>query len=168
MLLFSHCWNYLNIWTPDLKSWPLQWWKSNCLYICYEHNKKHQTAFSIFLPSQRQIEIVHKNQAPMLMGPAQGRSFFSSVLRRRRTETKDWCVVFSDLTGPQSACRAAVTSGSLGPLGTGLQCLFDSWWPVANCGSSACPLQHGDVRERCSINAVRCVWDWCFDLRRVV
>uniref|UniRef100_A0A671ULX0 Diacylglycerol kinase n=1 Tax=Sparus aurata TaxID=8175 RepID=A0A671ULX0_SPAAU len=35
------------------------------------------------------IEIVHKNQAPMLMGPQQGRSFFSSFIRRTRTESKD-------------------------------------------------------------------------------
>ncbi|XP_075937301.1 diacylglycerol kinase beta isoform X4 [Anarhichas minor] len=35
------------------------------------------------------IEIVHKNQAPMLIGPPQCRSFFSSVIRRTRTEGKD-------------------------------------------------------------------------------
>uniref|UniRef100_A0A3Q3VWH1 Diacylglycerol kinase n=1 Tax=Mola mola TaxID=94237 RepID=A0A3Q3VWH1_MOLML len=35
------------------------------------------------------IEIVHKNQAPMLMGPPQGRSFFSSIIRGTRTESKD-------------------------------------------------------------------------------
>ncbi|XP_041649498.1 diacylglycerol kinase beta [Cheilinus undulatus] len=35
------------------------------------------------------IEIVHKNQAPMLIGPPQGRSFFSSIIRRTRTESKD-------------------------------------------------------------------------------
>ncbi|TNN33506.1 Diacylglycerol kinase beta [Liparis tanakae] len=34
------------------------------------------------------IEIVHKNQAPMLIGPPQSRSFFS-VIRRTRTESKD-------------------------------------------------------------------------------
>uniref|UniRef100_A0A674DZR5 Diacylglycerol kinase n=1 Tax=Salmo trutta TaxID=8032 RepID=A0A674DZR5_SALTR len=35
------------------------------------------------------IEIVHKNQAPMLMGPPQGNSFFSSVIRRTCSESKD-------------------------------------------------------------------------------
>ncbi|KAA8591890.1 hypothetical protein FQN60_017264, partial [Etheostoma spectabile] len=35
------------------------------------------------------IEIVHKNQAPMLMGAPQCRSFFSSVIRRTRSESKD-------------------------------------------------------------------------------
>uniref|UniRef100_A0A7N8WNF4 Diacylglycerol kinase n=1 Tax=Mastacembelus armatus TaxID=205130 RepID=A0A7N8WNF4_9TELE len=35
------------------------------------------------------IEIVHKNQAPMLMGPTQGRSFFSSFITRTCAESKD-------------------------------------------------------------------------------
>uniref|UniRef100_A0AAQ4P8I5 Diacylglycerol kinase n=1 Tax=Gasterosteus aculeatus aculeatus TaxID=481459 RepID=A0AAQ4P8I5_GASAC len=35
------------------------------------------------------IEIVHKNQAPMLIGPPQCRSFLSSVIRRTRSESKD-------------------------------------------------------------------------------
>uniref|UniRef100_A0A8C8FKS3 Diacylglycerol kinase n=1 Tax=Oncorhynchus tshawytscha TaxID=74940 RepID=A0A8C8FKS3_ONCTS len=35
------------------------------------------------------IEIVHKNQAPMLMGPPQGNSFFSSVVRRTCSESND-------------------------------------------------------------------------------
>uniref|UniRef100_M4AX42 Diacylglycerol kinase n=1 Tax=Xiphophorus maculatus TaxID=8083 RepID=M4AX42_XIPMA len=35
------------------------------------------------------IQIVHKNQAHMLMGAPQGRSFFSSILRRTRSESKD-------------------------------------------------------------------------------
>uniref|UniRef100_A0A3Q3IZL8 Diacylglycerol kinase accessory domain-containing protein n=1 Tax=Monopterus albus TaxID=43700 RepID=A0A3Q3IZL8_MONAL len=35
------------------------------------------------------IEIVHKNQAPMLMGAPQSRSFFSSFITRTRTESKD-------------------------------------------------------------------------------
>ncbi|XP_013855177.1 diacylglycerol kinase beta [Austrofundulus limnaeus] len=35
------------------------------------------------------IQIVHKNQAPMLMGPPHCRSFFSSILRRTRSECKD-------------------------------------------------------------------------------
>uniref|UniRef100_A0A4W5RI18 Diacylglycerol kinase n=1 Tax=Hucho hucho TaxID=62062 RepID=A0A4W5RI18_9TELE len=35
------------------------------------------------------IEIVHKNQAPMLMGPPQGNSFFSSVIRRTCSKSKD-------------------------------------------------------------------------------
>ncbi|XP_053699579.1 diacylglycerol kinase beta isoform X2 [Synchiropus splendidus] len=35
------------------------------------------------------IDIVHKNQAPMLMGPQPARSFFSQFLRRTRAESKD-------------------------------------------------------------------------------
>uniref|UniRef100_A0A674BDF7 Diacylglycerol kinase n=1 Tax=Salmo trutta TaxID=8032 RepID=A0A674BDF7_SALTR len=35
------------------------------------------------------IEIAHKNQAPMLMGPPQGNSFFSSMIRRTCSESKD-------------------------------------------------------------------------------
>ncbi|XP_010888206.2 diacylglycerol kinase beta isoform X2 [Esox lucius] len=35
------------------------------------------------------IEIVHKNQAPMLMGTPQGNSFFSSVILRTCSESKD-------------------------------------------------------------------------------
>ncbi|KAK7886571.1 hypothetical protein WMY93_026192 [Mugilogobius chulae] len=35
------------------------------------------------------IEIVHKNQAPMLMGQPHSRSFLSSILRRTRSESKD-------------------------------------------------------------------------------
>ncbi|KAM8825835.1 diacylglycerol kinase beta isoform 2-T2 [Synchiropus picturatus] len=35
------------------------------------------------------IDIVHKNQAPMLMGPQTARSFFSQFLRRTRAESKD-------------------------------------------------------------------------------
>uniref|UniRef100_A0A8C6U4Z8 Diacylglycerol kinase n=1 Tax=Neogobius melanostomus TaxID=47308 RepID=A0A8C6U4Z8_9GOBI len=35
------------------------------------------------------IEVVHKNQAPMLIGPSHSRSFLSSILRRTRSESKD-------------------------------------------------------------------------------
>ncbi|CAB1436456.1 unnamed protein product [Pleuronectes platessa] len=38
---------------------------------------------------KQSIEIVHKNQAPMLIGAPQGRSFFSSVIRRTHAESKD-------------------------------------------------------------------------------
>lgn len=125
--------------------WLLTWDTSQSLDIlvlcntqpvCSHYCVVHKPTLNPSLLYKLQIEIVHKNQAPMLMGPLQGRSFFSSVIRRTRTESKDWCTTVHDLQvltkHLQSSSGHKLTI--IWRVGKGAPwCLFDTQRTVANC-----------------------------------
>lgn len=75
--------NHTEVWKHQIEYPDLLRFKMNFCVL-----EAPQTSFlSVFLFFQ--IQIVHKNQAHMLMGAPQGRSFLSSILRRTRSEGKD-------------------------------------------------------------------------------